>query len=298
MNQPPPGSSPPDWIQLWNQLVRQRESLRRPEPLPDSDDRWRARANAYDERAQIRWDRPDSSRDFLSTLLRSRPGATLLDMGAGSGKWTIPLAPLVRHVTAVEPSSAMRTHLHRHLARRAIANVSVVPTPWPCPVPAPDVVLCAHAMYGFDDFVAFIHGLQSVARHTCVLLMRAPPLNGIMADDAHHLWGHPYDSANFQLAFNALQQMGIFTNVRMEAPHSWDPWTHDSVPAALTEMKRHFRLYDDSTHDAFLLNLLERRLIRRNGRVVWPDGTHGALLHWQVPALCNTRKGRIQTNPR
>ncbi len=282
MNAPP--SPAPDWIRLWNHLVRHREALRRPEPLPDSGDRWSARARTYDERAQLRWARPDSSRDFLAALLRSLPHATLLDVGAGGGKWTIPLAPLVRHVTAVEPSPAMRARLLDHLARRGIRNVTVVPKAWPCRVPRHDVVLCAHAMYGFDDFEALIHGLQSAARHSCALLMRAPPLNGLMAAAARHLWGHPYDSPNAQIAFNALHQMGLFPDIRMEDPVTWDPWAHDSLPDAMDRIKRHFRLYDDPSHDAFLRRLLQRRLIRKGRRWIWPDSTHSALLHWRIPA--------------
>lgn len=283
MTKPAPTVGEVDWISLWNQLVRQREDARRPVPLPDTDDRWSARAEGYDARMQARWAAQDSSRDFLVSLLKSLPEPTLLDIGAGSGKWTVPLAPYCRHVTAVEPSPAMHTRLTQHLRARSLAHVSVVPETWPCPgVPAHDVTLCSHAMYGFNDFAGFVRGVQAVTRHTCVWLMRAPPLDGIMAEAARRVQGHPYDSVNFHIAINALLQMGLFPNVRMEDPRTWDPWEHGSVAEALTEVKRRLRLYDDTTHDAFLNDLLERRLIRRGGRYVWPCGTHAALLYWRV----------------
>ncbi len=271
-----------DWIQLWNRLVKQREDRRRPEPLPDEGDRWSARAESYDARTQDRWAAKDTSREFLVALLKSLPAPALLDIGAGSGKWAVPLAPFARHVTAVEPSAAMRTRLQEHLAKRNIENVTIVPEAWPCKTTAHDVTLCSHSVYGFDDFEGLVRGIEAVTRHTCVWLMRAPPPDGIMADAARHVLGHPYDSVNFQIAFNALLQMGIFPNVLMEDPRTWDPWTHDSVAEALAEVKRKLRLYDDTTHDAFLKDLLERRLIRRDGRYVWPCGTHAALVYWQV----------------
>ena len=272
-----------DWIQLWNSLVKRREALRRPESLPDAKDRWSARAEGYDARTRHRWEREASSREFLVSLLKSLPGATLLDIGAGGGKWTVPLAPFTRHITAVEPSPAMRERLQAHLTHSSIKNVSIVPDVWPCAnMPAHDITLCSHSMYGFDDFRGFIQGIQAVTRHTCVLLMRAPPPDGIMAEAARHILGHPYDSANFQIAFNALLQMGIFPNVLMEDPRTWDPWTHDSFDEALTEVKRRFRLYDDTKHDAFLTELLRRRLIRSERKYVWPCGTHSALVHWRV----------------
>lgn len=272
-----------NWVQLWNQLVRQRENGRRPDPVPDADDRWSARAGEYDARTQYRWAAKDTSREFLVSLLNSLQKPTLLDIGAGSGKWAVPLAPCVRHVTAVEPSPAMRARLQEHLKERNIDNVTVVPDAWPCAHMTPhDVTLCSHSMYGFDDFQQFLHSVQAVTQHTCVWLMRAPPLDGIMADAARHVLGHPYDSVNFQIAFNALMQLGIFPNVLMEDPRTWDPWTHESVADALAEVKRKLRLYDDTTHDAFLKDLLERRLIRKDGRYVWPCGTHAALVHWRV----------------
>lgn len=272
-----------DWIQFWNRLVQQREQARRPESLPDAKDRWSARAEEYDTVTQRRWAHKDTSREFLVSLLKSLPEPTLLDIGAGGGKWTVPLAPFVRQVTAVEPSPAMRARLQEHLARQGVANATVVPEAWPCAdMPAHDVTLCSHSMYGFADFESFIRGIEAVTRHTCVLLMRAPPLDGIMADAARHIFGHPYDSVNFQIAFNALLQMGLFPNVLMEDPRAWNPWTHDSVADALTEVKRRFRLYDDTTHDAFLTDLLKRRLIRSEGKYIWPCGTHSALVYWPV----------------
>lgn len=271
-----------DWIALWNRLVREREDRRHHEPLPDAKDRWSARAEGYDARTQCRWAAQDTSREFLVSLLKSLPEPTLLDIGAGGGKWAVPLAPFARHITAVEPSPAMRARLQGHLAERKIANVSIVPEAWPCNVPMHDVTLCSHSIYGFDDFVGLVRGLEAVTRHTCVWLLRAPPPDGIMADAARHILGHPYDSVNFQIALNALLQMGIFPNVLMEDPRTWDPWTHDSVDDALAEVKRKLRLYDDPTHDAFLRDLLERRLVRKDGRHVWPCGTHAALVYWQV----------------
>lgn len=272
-----------DWLQLWGSLVKQREDLRRRESSPDTEDRWSARAEEYDARTRRRWARDDSSREFLISLLKSLQGATLLDIGAGGGKWAVPLAPFARHITAVEPSPAMRARLQAHLTQQGIAHVTIVPDAWPCAnMPAHDIALCAHSVYGFPDFETFIRSIQAVTRHTCVLLMRAPPPDGIMAEAARHIWGHPHDSVNFQIAFNALLQMGIFPNVLMEDPRTWDPWSHDSLDDALTEVKRRFRLYDDTTHDAFLKDLLRRRLIRSEGKYVWPCGTHSALVYWRV----------------
>ena len=271
-----------DWVKFWDDLVRRRERLR-PAGKNDWDDRWTVRAEAYNARTEARWQTMDSSRAFLTGLLQSNPGATLLDIGAGCGKWTVPLAPLAAHVTAVEPSPAMRKHLCRHVGERRLSNVTVVEDPWPSKsVGAHDISLCAHSMYGVGDFAGWIRSVVDATRHTCVCILRAPSPDGVMAEASRHIFGHPFDSAGFQIAFNALIQLGIFPNVIMEDPRTWDPWVHESLAEALQELKRRLRLGDDASHDTYLVELLERRLKWDGSRFVWPGGTHAALIHWRV----------------
>ena len=117
-----------DWVSLWNTLVKQREAARRDEPLPDAGDRWSARAAVYDARTHDRWAAKDTSREFLCSLMKSLGRPTLLDIGAGSGKWAVPLAPLAASVTAVEPSPAMaRARLEENIARHNLRNITILP---------------------------------------------------------------------------------------------------------------------------------------------------------------------------
>jgi predicted O-methyltransferase YrrM len=96
-----------DWIQLWNDLVSLREWRYQPNETPENHDRWKARAHDFDAHVRRRWAQPDSSRTFLVALLRAMPHATVLDIGAGTGKWAVILAPHAKAVTAIEPSPTM-----------------------------------------------------------------------------------------------------------------------------------------------------------------------------------------------
>src|SRR4029450_6140833 len=59
------------------------------------------------------------------------PTTTLLDVGAGAGRFALPLALRCRHVTVVEPSPSMGETL-RHLAAEAgIENLTFVTPPRP-----------------------------------------------------------------------------------------------------------------------------------------------------------------------
>ena len=96
------------------------------------------------------------------------------------------------------------------------------------------------------------------------------------------IWGQPYDSPNFQIAYNVLLQIGIFPHVLIEDSELWEPWTNDSLEEALDDVKRRFGLPEVSEHDDFLQNLLQRRLKQADGRVVWPRGVRSALVFWDV----------------
>ena len=272
-----------NWIQLWNDLVNMREWRYQQSDSSENHDRWKTRAHDFDSHVRRRWTRRDSTRTFLISLVQSIPSATVLDIGAGTGKWAILLAPYAKRITAVEPSSAMIEKMRGNLADGKIENVDIVQSLWQDTlVEQHDVALCSHAMYGINDMAQFISKMQAATRHTCALLLRAPTMGGVMAEAAMKIWGHPYDSPNYHIALNALLQMGIFPNVLMEEPASWEPWAHASLEDAFAEIKQRFRLGENTEHDEFLRDLLRRKLTYQDGRYVWPQGMRTALLFWRV----------------
>lgn len=272
-----------DWIQLWNDLVNMREWRYQQADTPENHDRWKTRAHDFDAHVRRRWAKPDSTRTFFISLLQAMPNSTVLDIGAGTGKWAIILAPYAKRVTAVEPSSAMIEKMQANFASEQITNIAIVPARWQeARVEKHDITLCSHAMYGIADFAQFITTMQAATRHTCALLLRAPTMDGVMAEAAQAIWGHPYDSPNYHIALNALLQMGIFPNVLMEEPASWESWAHETLDEAFAEIKQRLRLGERAEHDEFLRDLLRRRLQFVNGKYVWPPSMRTALLFWRV----------------
>jgi predicted O-methyltransferase YrrM len=273
-----------DWIALWRALVTAQVEAWHQNARPDQqEDAWRERARKYDAGVKARWAKPDSSRTYVTNLLQAHPDWTALDIGGGTGAWTLLMARQARQVTVVEPSASMRTVMQENIEAEGARNVVMVPARWPeAQVEPHDLVFCAHAMYGQSDWAEFVRGLLTVARRRIVLLMRAPLLNGLMAQAATRVWGHPYDSPNFQVAYNALLQMGIFADVYMEDSGLWRPWTNASLEDAYAEVKRKLHLPEPSEHDAFLRDLLQRNLVQKGDEVVWPRETRSALVTWDV----------------
>jgi SAM-dependent methyltransferase len=260
-----------DWIQLWRELVEAQS--------PDAE-RGGKPKDAY-AATNRRWAKPDTTVDFIVIQLGATPDATLLDIGAGKGSWAIRLSPHVRRITAVDSSPAMIQAMQANLSGAGVRNVDVVSGSWPDVQVAPhDFSLCSHGLYGSADLPAFIRRMEQATRRTCFLMLRAPTPDGIMAQAATRIWGHPYDSANFQVCYNALLQMGIFANVLMADTGLWSPWKNASLEEALVEIKRRFGLAGSSEHDEFLIDLLRRRLTLEEGQYVWPRSVRSALVYW------------------
>ncbi|MBI5301993.1 MAG: class I SAM-dependent methyltransferase [Chloroflexi bacterium] len=272
-----------DWLELWSELAQVHAWTHQANQPAESQDRWRNRAHDFDAQVRRRWTKNDSSRAFIVATLDRFPNATVLDIGAGTGKWAVLLAPHARRITALEPSPGMIERMRQNLADANITNVDMAQDAWPhAQVATHDFTLCAHAMYGAPDFRLFIERMQAVTRQMCFLLLRAPTIDGVMAEAAQHIWGHPHDSPNFQVAFNALLQMGIFPNVLMEDSGLWEPWSNDSLADAVQQIKHRMGLDQIDQHDAFLLDLAQRRLTVVEGKYVWPPAVRTALLYWSV----------------
>src|SRR5205085_1439698 len=71
----------------------------------------------------------DPSLDALLTL--ARPDESWLDIGAGGGRYTLPLALAVREVIAVDPSPGMLNVLREGMAEHDIQNIRVIEGRWP-----------------------------------------------------------------------------------------------------------------------------------------------------------------------
>jgi len=273
-----------DYILLWRQLSEARKDPHAPEPTTinaGEGDAWRARARGFHQRVVRRWSRPDSSRDYVQSQVDG--DTTVLDIGAGTGSWTLLLAKQAKHVTAVDPSRAMLEVLQENVQASGLSNVSVVYGGWPdAQVEPHDLTLCAHAMYGYPDFPHFIQRILDVTRRRVCLLVRMPVPDGVMAAAATRVWGQPHDSPNGTIAYNALLQMGIFPDVLMEDTGAWGEWKNASIDEALDETRRKLGLHGPSEHDDYLRGLLAERLTWDGEQYVWPASMRSALITWTV----------------
>ena len=115
----------------------------------------------------------DPAVDVLRSLVK--PGETWLDIGAGGGRYALPLALLARQVIAVEPSEGMQRVLRAGMAEHGVANVEIVAARWPMEsAPAADVALIAHLGYDVEGIGPFLDAMEAAARRLCVAVLATP----------------------------------------------------------------------------------------------------------------------------
>jgi len=272
-----------DWAALWKELVELKALSRNMGmEMPGDHDFWQTKARQFNERVKKRWEKPDSTRRTILSILD--PHATILDIGAGTGSWALLFAQHGHRVTAIEPSQAMREILQENIAQNQAADIAVLAEKWPEADPeVHDYAFCSHAMYGVADFPAFVRRMMARSRKMCFLLIRAPSAGGLITEAFQHVWNQPHDSPNFTVAYNILLQMGIYANVQLEDAEKWFFQTSASVDEALLELKKRLGLRDNPTHDAYLRDLLLRRLEKQpDGQYLWPGRARSALVYWPV----------------
>jgi SAM-dependent methyltransferase len=104
-----------------------------------------ATAHVY-ERA--RPDYPMSAINHLVERLDIRPGATVLDLGAGTGKLTRQLVPTGATIVAIEPVEAMRAQLQASVPGVEVIDCTAEQISWPDA--DADAVVAGQAFHWFD----------------------------------------------------------------------------------------------------------------------------------------------------
>lgn len=292
---PPALERPPSASARWRRLVR----ARRAEMGRLATDGGAVGAAYWDSRSRARRfaDRTagTATGDPLLARLRrvTRSTTTVLDVGAGPGRFTLALAPRVSAVMAVDASTAMSSLLRSAVRRAGLSNVTAVTGRWEEVDVAPaDVVLCSYVLPLIDDAAPFLAKLEAHCRRDAFVYVSAMAADAFSDPFWRHFHGRPRQPGPTYLdAVAVLAELGITTDVEVVEVRVRS--RYKSVAAAARSYREGLLLEDTAEVRRELRGLLADWLVR-DGDAWRPPlrTTPAAVIHWSaVPGATTPRPG-------
>lgn len=221
--------------------------------------------------------------DPLLARLRRQVGrrSSFLDVGAGTGRFALALAPRVAHVTAVDPSPPMLAVLKGEARRRGISNVDCVTAPWrEADVSRADVSLCSFVLPLIEDAAGFLAKLDAVTDHRCFVYMNGASGDVLIDPFWRHFHGRSRrPSPTYLDAVDVLEQIGVRADVEVVPVRTHSHYT--TLAAAAKAYREMLVLPDTAAVRAELRRLLASWLVEQDGRLrppvsSWP----AAVISW------------------
>lgn len=196
---------------LWREEREQAERLRSDQRLPDH---WKPNASNFQPTI-------DEHQPEGAALARWVDANTrVIDVGAGGGRITVPLAQCVRELVAVEPSPAMRDVLARAAAELDVHNIEIVASNWEdAEVTPAELVFAAHVTYSVPHIEPFLRKMDRAATHRVALITFNDPAQHVFAP----FWKYVYAEERIRLPVRAellavLGELGIEPGIDALAP--------------------------------------------------------------------------------
>jgi SAM-dependent methyltransferase len=200
---------------------------------------------------------------LAALLALAAPDDRWLDIGAGAGRYALPLALRVAGVIAVEPSASMRNALRAGKAEHGLDNIRLVGAAWPAALdelgepPVADVALIAHVGYDIEHIGPFLDAMERAAGRLCVAVLtdRSP------ASVADPFW--PIVHGVTRVPLPALPELAALLRARGRTTEiqrvERAPRTFDSFDGLATFVRRQLWIVEDGPEDRrFRAALAER----------------------------------------
>lgn len=268
-----------DWPTRWREMVEAREAAG-PGNFGAGGSRWEGRAERF---ARLTRALDASTDPFVRVLSEAlQPTDSVLDVGAGAGRYSMPIAAKVARLTAVEPSTGMRASFEEEAARRGINNITIVPSGWEdADVQSHDVAFVANVLYFVKDAVRFIEKLDAHGRRACFIHHRVEERASGLLPLYEQVWGHPRPPEPGALdLYNLLFSLGIRASLQLVPRPA--PVRFETGEDVMREARQSLELLgDDTTHDQRIEAFLRGVVTRRDGLLEFPPGPQMAIISWE-----------------
>jgi len=251
--------------------------------LADPD--WSAATDPYVDRVDSFRSGQRTDDNLVQLLARlSGPEQTVLEVGAGAGRLSIPLASHVREVVAIEPNPGMATALIADAEAAGVSNVRLVKSRWEeLGKEGADGVFAAHVVYALPAIEEFVLRVQAAASNWVAVIVFAEPPQSRLFDFWPAVFAEPRQpNPSLPQLLDVLWSLGIHANVDMlEVP----VWPLGPPPRAGKSLRRRLRICAGSAADIRLEAAMAELLVD------WGDGVLGprdrrplplGVVHWRT----------------
>ena len=260
----------------WNEVWKLGHSI-----TPPSVDPWKTRAEHFERHTKhLSW-----VTDEMIVRFQCKPTDTVLDIGAGTGRYAIPIAKQVAFLTAIEPSATMRTILEKKQAEHGISNMMIIPRPWEHlfvgkDIQPHDMVIVSHSFTMYDVKEAIIKMHQATKREFWFILFAGKKMESWVRDtlikagiDA----GFEQRPFDYLMIYSILHSLGIYADVNIYAYEFFE--TYPNEEAAVQDWRLMYNV--PSENELFTQEIISR-LIRTTDGYALPRTSRLAAIHWHV----------------
>jgi SAM-dependent methyltransferase len=203
-----------DWAEMWKNAIENSHWGQRA-GMPEY---WDGRVDRFEELV-----RQSDRAGMIRSRIETKEDYRVLDIGAGPGTAAIPLARIVKGVTAVEPSNGMLARLKENASKENLTNITYIPKKWEdveigkdIEAGGHDVVIASHSLVIKDIKTALVKINEAVKRNVYIFV-GAGRRN---EKEGSSLWSlfnreKPGKRPDYIYLYNILYKLGIYANVEI-----------------------------------------------------------------------------------
>jgi SAM-dependent methyltransferase len=221
----------------------------------------------------------------MIALFNCKSTDTVLDIGAGTGKYALPLAKQVCAVTAIEPSCTMRSRLEEGREQTGVSNLTIIPLHWEHivlgqQIQPHDVVIASHSLTMYDLKEALLKIHQAAKREVWLFLFAGDKIEPWTRDLLIKAGGHPDEKKqplDYLPVYSILHSIGIYADIIVQTHAYID--RYQSVEEAIEDWTL---MYNISLENEIYVNGIKDRLIPDGNEFTLPRKNRIAIIHWNV----------------
>ena len=149
------------------------------------------------------------------------PDFEVLDIGAGPGTLAIPLAKLVKNVTALDPAKGMLKVLEESAVETGIENIEILNKTWEEIGDTEiqekfDLVISSEVVWQFDDVGKQLMRIHDASREYCCVVLHAGLTDNLDSELWSMIMNKEYNfGIDYIYIYNILHSKGIYANVNV-----------------------------------------------------------------------------------